>query len=258
MNKAKTPLHVFVVDDEPIALRRLSRLLKASGKVEIVGGTTDPEEALRVLSQNPVDVIFLDIEMPVMNGFELLAKIPRQPIVIFTTAFDQYALRAFDVNSIDYLLKPIEREQLERALNKIETFRGDESPAWREAIEELASSMRSNDRAFPAHIASRTGERIQFIELASITHFLSEDKLTYAVTPKKRYVVNHSLTELEQRLDSHKFVRIHRGVLLNIRYVYEMHKWFGGGALVRLRDENRTELTVARDRVRVLGESLGM
>jgi two-component system LytT family response regulator len=254
----KSSLRAFLVDDEPLALRRLFRLLKASGKVEIVGGTTDPEEALHALSQDPVDVIFLDIEMPGMNGFELLAKIPGQPIVIFTTAFDQYALRAFDVNSIDYLLKPIEPQQLERALNKIENFRGHNSPGWREAIEEIAKSMRDSDRAFPAHVSSRTGERIQFIELASITHFLSENKLTYAVTPKKRYVVNYSLTELEQRLDSHKFVRIHRAVLVNIRYVYEMHKWFGGGALVRLKDENRTELAVARDRVRTLGKSLGM
>jgi two-component system, LytTR family, response regulator len=254
----KSSLRAFLVDDEPLALRRLIRLLKASGQVEIVGGTTDPEEALRALSQDPVDVIFLDIEMPGMNGFELLAKIPGQPIVIFTTAFDQYALRAFDVNSIDYLLKPIEPQQLERALNKIENFRGHNSPGWREAIEEIAKSMRDSDRAFPAHVSSRTGERIQFIELASITHFLSENKLTYAVTPKKRYVVNHSLTELEQRLDSHKFVRIHRAVLVNIRYVYEMHKWFGGGALVRLKDENGTELAVARDRVRTLGKSLGM
>ena len=258
MDKSINSLRAFVVDDEPLALRRLLRLLRTNGRVEVVGGTTDPEEALRILSKDPVDVIFLDIEMPGMNGFELLARIPGQPIVIFTTAFDQYALRAFDVNSIDYLLKPIEPQQLERALNKIENFRGHVSPVWPEAIAELAMSMRGNDRAFPEHIASRTGEKIQFIELASITHFLSENKLTYAVTPKKRYVVNHSLTELEQRLDSHKFMRIHRAVLLNTRYVHEMHKWFGGGALVRLKDESRTELTVARDRVRALGESLGI
>lgn len=257
MSKVAQRVRVFLVDDEPLALKRLSRLLQATGRVEILGSSTDPEEALVYLSKEKVDVVFLDIQMPGMNGFEMLAHLPNQPMVIFTTAFDQYALRAFEVNSIDYLLKPIEAGQLERALNKVEKFRGTEQqPEWRAAVEELAATLRANQTHFPDRIASRLGERTQFVDLARVTHFLAENKLTYAVTSTKRYVVDNSIADLEQRLDPRSFVRIHRAILLNTNYVRELHQWFGGRALVRLKDEKRTELTVARDRVRTLKDHL--
>src|SRR5436190_23082757 len=104
MNETQSLLRVFLVDDEPLALKRLARLLKVTGRVEIAGSTIGPEAALEFLSAETVDALFLDIQMPGLNGFELLARLARQPLVIFTTAFDQYALRAFEVNSIDYLL----------------------------------------------------------------------------------------------------------------------------------------------------------
>ncbi len=257
MSNLTQPLRVFLVDDEPLALKRLSRLLQATGRVEILGSLTDPELAVSHLSKERVDVLFLDIQMPGMNGFEMLAHLPNQPIVIFTTAFDEYALRAFEVNSIDYLLKPVESAQLERALNKVERLRGTgQQPEWRAAVEELAANLRANHIRFPTRIASRLGERTQFVELGRVTHFVADNKLTYAVTAAKRYVVDYSIADLEQRLDPRSFVRIHRAILLNTNYVQEMHQWFGGRALVRLKDEKRTELTVARDRVRTLKDHL--
>ena len=184
-------------------------------------------------------MVFLDIQMPVINGFEVLAQLPDQPMIIFTTAFDQYALRAFEVNSIDYLLKPVETQQLERALNKVERLRGaTHQPEWREVVAELAAALNTKQTGFPDRIASRLGERTQFIELASITHFLAEDKLTYAITSTKKYVVDHSITELEKKLDPKTFVRIHRSILLNTQYVQELHQWFAGRLRVRLKDEN--------------------
>src|SRR5712664_4004467 len=113
----------FLVDDEPLALKRLARLLKDTGHVEVVGSSSDPQEALREIQSAEIDVLFLDIQMPGMTGFELLSNLDRQPLVIFTTAYDEYALKAFEVNSIDYLLKPIEPQQLERALSKLEMIR---------------------------------------------------------------------------------------------------------------------------------------
>ncbi len=118
-----TPLRVYLVDDEPLAVDRLRRLL-AGSDVDIAGSTSDPETALAFLSRETVDALFLDIQMPGMNGFELLARLPEQPLVIFTTAYDQYALRAFEVNSIDFLLKPIDPEHLQRALRKLQSLRG--------------------------------------------------------------------------------------------------------------------------------------
>ena len=108
----KQPLRVYLVDDEPLALKRLQRLLRETGRVEIMGSTTNPDEALTFLKDNSIDAVFLDIQMPQMTGFELLSKLPKEPAVVFTTAFDQYALSAFEVNSIDYLLKPVETQPL--------------------------------------------------------------------------------------------------------------------------------------------------
>ena len=123
-------LRAYLVDDELPALKRLTRLLEATGRVEIVGSATNPTEALDWLSNHQPDVLFLDIQMPGMNGFDLLARLKLQPVVVFTTAYDQYALRAFEVNSIDYLLKPVEPEQLERALGKLEQFSLANRPEW--------------------------------------------------------------------------------------------------------------------------------
>ena len=259
MSAINPPLRVFLVDDEPLALRRLARLLDQTGRVEILGSATDPEAAIEQVSKLSVDVLFLDIEMPGLNGFELLARLAVQPIVIFTTAYDRYALRAFEVNSIDYLLKPIEAEHLRRALDKIERLRGSESrPELGRIFEQLAASLRPKAAEYPDRIASRLADRVQLIETARITHFYAKDKLTYAATAEKDYVVDWSISEIEQRLDPKKFIRIHRSTLLNLDYADELHSWFAGGVVVRLKDEKRTELTVARDRVRALKERLGI
>ena len=116
-------LKVFLVDDEELALKRLNRLLEETGRVEVLGHSTNSEEARRRLTELPVDLLFLDIEMPGMNGFELLASLPSQPLTIFATAYSQYALEAFETHSIDYLVKPVERDRLAKALDKASQLR---------------------------------------------------------------------------------------------------------------------------------------
>ena len=251
-------LRVMLVDDEALALKRLARLLRETGRVEIIGQETDPETALSQLlsaeSRDRIDAIFLDIQMPALNGFELLTRLDWRPFVIFTTAYDQYALRAFEVNSIDYLLKPVEQAQLERALGKLERLVASPAaaPDFRDLIAELAEAMKPQPQGWPTRVASRSGERVRFIELSRITHFFAQDKLTYAATAEGKYVIDRTIAELETELDPRKFIRIHRAVLLNADFVDEAHAWFGGRLVIRLRDSARTELTVARDRVRAL------
>ena len=248
-------MKAFLVDDEPLALKRLARMLVEAGRVEIVGTSSDPTEAIDAILKARPEIVFLDIEMPGMSGFEMLSNLNPQPLVVFTTAYDQYALEAFGVNSIDYLLKPIEAQQLKRALDKIERVRaGSESrPELREILARLTAV---ND--YPARIASRVGERVEFIDLARVTHFFAHDKLTYAATAVKNYTVDYTIQQLEQKLDPKKFLRIHRSTMLNLDYVHELHGWFAGRMLVRLKDEKRTELPVARDRVRALKDRLAI
>lgn len=263
MNAMNASWRAFLVDDEMLALKRLRRLLQATGRIEIVGSTTEPSTALKFLLNESVDLLFLDIQMPGMNGFELLEKLVTQPTVIFTTAYDKYALRAFQVNSIDYLLKPVDPEQLERALKKLDLLRETgRSLELRTQLQSLITQLTDGSFSAPRvsgnRICSRVGDRIMFIELDQITHFFSADKLTYAATEGKSYIVDHPISELEQKLSSKGFVRVHRATLINLRFVHELHRWFSGRMLIRMKDKNRTELTVSRDHVKNLKERLDL
>jgi two-component system LytT family response regulator len=243
----------YLVDDELPALKRLARLLEATGRIRIVGSERNPVEAIAAISADPPDVLFLDIEMPGVNGFELLTRLKRQPFVIFTTAYDQYALKAFEANSIDYLLKPVEPESLERALNKLEQFSGGGN---QREIGSLLHALLGSASA--QRIPIRVGERTRFLEVARITHFFTQGRLTFAAAEGKTYAVDGTIAELEQRLGGLRFFRIHRGTLLNLDWLEELTPWFTGRMAARLKDEKRTELTVARDRVRLLKRHLGI
>jgi CheY-like chemotaxis protein len=153
-------LRAYLVDDEPLALDRLRRLLDRTGRVEVIGVTTSPESAVAALTADPPDVCFLDIQMPRLNGFEVLARLPTQPIVVFTTAYDQYALKAFGVNSVDYLLKPIEPEALDRALNKVERLRSGQTsaqPDLQSLLTQITGVLREVKTASPRASAIASG-----------------------------------------------------------------------------------------------------
>ena len=253
------PLKAFLVDDEELALRRLARLLQDTSRVEIVGRCSDPIDAIARLQGLAVDVLFLDIEMPGMTGFEMLEQLQAEPLVIFTTAYHQYSLQAFDVNSIGYLLKPIEPQQLEKALNKLDRIRGGACPELGALLQQISSALHARAPAYPDRVASKAGERVEFIELERVTHIYAADKLTYAATAAKHYCLDLTISELEAKLDPKKFVRIHRSTIVNASYVHELYSWFAGRmSVLRLKDEKKTELTVARDRVKALKEHLGI
>src|SRR5262245_1390152 len=192
-------LRVFLVDDEPLALERLQRMLLESGRVELVGQTTDAEVALEEISRMRPDVAFLDIEMPGINGFELVSRLPYEPTIVFTTAYDQYALKAFEVNSIDYLLKPIEPEDLSRALAKLERRQAEGSAGLERIRAALDEVMGRSAAASPQRIASRVGNRIRLVDLVR-AHFTADDKLTYAQTDDGAHVVDMTLSDLERTL----------------------------------------------------------
>ena len=254
-------LRAYLVDDEPLALQRLKRLLNRTGRVDVIGSTTSPEEAITALQSITVDVCFLDIQMPRLNGFEVLARLHNQPIVVFTTAYDQYALKAFAVNSVDYLLKPVDPDQLGRALTKIENMHNigaASSQSLQVLLKDLAASVRQPQITYPNRIASKLGDRLWFIDLPRVTHFYAEEKLTYAVSDGKVYCIDSSIAELESKLDPQKFLRIHRSTLLNIDWIREVTALPGGGLNVRLKDGKDTDLTVARDRAREFKTRLGL
>jgi two-component system, LytTR family, response regulator len=253
------PLRALLVDDEPLARTRLARLLGATGRVEIVGQAADAAEALAALSRAPADVVFLDIHMPGPSGLELAQRLPRGVSVVFTTAYDQHALEAFEASAVDYLLKPIERKRLERSLDRVERLRAEPAgPDVAAVLERLAASLGAAAPPNVRRVPFRTRDGVQFLDVAQITHFTARDRLTHAVTPSAAHVVDYGLADLEAKLDPARFVRIHRAALLNLDFVAEVQPWPGGRLLVRLKDDQRTSLEVARDRVRTLKDRLGM
>lgn len=255
-------LRAFLVDDEPLALKRLSRMLVETEKIEIIGQMTEPLKALQIIPSLELDVIFLDIQMPELTGFELLQKLTNYPPVIFTTAFDEFALKAFEVFSVDYLLKPIEAERLEKALEKLEKLVSEKQTDTTK-LQNLLASLANNSivervRSFDK-IASRIGGKVLILNVSEIACFFAEDKMTFAQNIEgKQFPIDYSLNELENKLDIRNFLRVHRNSIININFVEEVHGWFSGRVLIRLKGTKKNEIVVARDRVKILKDFLGM
>lgn len=254
-------LRTYLVDDEPLALKRLERLLQETNRVSIVGQTREPRTALREVPKLDLDLLFVDIQMPELNGFELLNALGSYPPVVFVTAFDQFAIDAFNLFSVDYLLKPVETDRLHFTLSKLERYTDIGYSDERAKVTELLKHYElPAPAATPLHrIPSRSGGRIRMIDIESVTHFFAEDKVTFARNAEGRsFPIDLSLNELENQLRSSNFYRIHRGALVNLLYVDEVHGWFAGGIVVRLRDQKQTELAVSRTRAQELKDRLGI
>lgn len=256
----KNPLKVFLVDDEPLALKRLSRLLSETAAVEVVGQTSAPREAAQIIPTLQLDALFLDIQMPELTGFELLRELKIYPPVIFTTAFDRFALQAFEVYSVDYLLKPIESERLAKALERLERIAfGTSNEATANVEKLLANLLAKESTRMLDRLASRIGGKIQILEAAEIAQFFAEDKMTFARRADGRnFPLDSSLNELESRLDARDFLRVHRNSIVNLNFIKEVHGWFSGRVLIKLKGEPPLEVVVARDRVKILKDFLGM
>jgi DNA-binding LytR/AlgR family response regulator len=253
------PLRVFVLDDEPLAVQRVIRLLKDIEGVTVAGSSTNPLSALDEIDGKTVDILLLDIEMPGLTGFELIDRLKTSPAVIFTTAYDQYALQAFEKSTIDYLVKPIAHDRLERALEKASRFDSASragAPDVQRTLEQIATALKSRP-TFPDRIPSTVAGRTQLVELSRVSHFYASDKLTYAATAARPVPIDATLNELEARMDPSRFLRIHRAALVNIAFVAEV-KTNAGGMVVKLMDDAHTEIPVARERLKIVKTRLGL
>jgi two-component system LytT family response regulator len=248
-------LRTLLVDDEAPARQRLGRLLEPlveQGRVAVVGEAADGVEALHLLEEEPVDLLFLDIQMPELGGFDVLDRIPphNRPAVVFTTAYDQYALRAFEANAVDYLLKPVEAARLEEAVRRVEARRdgdGGARHAMQERLAELLEYLdrqsfeatpRPPERPEPIRQVSVPGkDRLLVIPVEDLLAAEVQDGITrlFVLTHPAggpptlaRHIVSYTLDALEQRLDPDAFMRVHRSALVQLRHIREMIAWFSG------------------------------
>lgn len=240
------PLNTILIDDEPLALSRLRRLLmKYPDTFKIISEAQNGVEGLVQINQLQPDLIFLDIEMPLLNGFEMLSKLSRMPMVVFSTAFDQYAVRAFEEKSVDYLLKPVEDDRLQKTIEKLRS-RTDESREsgpnpYTENLLRLLEEMKPKKEIFSLSVKS--GDRILLIQLTEITHFEAEEKYVFLNTlDGQKYLLNYTLTSLEEKLPDH-FLRISRGGIVNSHHIKEIRKHFNGKFTIMMRDRKSSQLS---------------
>lgn len=246
----------IVVDDEAPARQRLTRMIRESltGRVEVVGEAADGEAALALIADEAPDLAFIDVQMPRLDGLTLVAQMPRpQPYVIFTTAYDRYAIDAFDAGAIDYLLKPIETGRLLKAVARAES---------------LGMSERANEVLAPLIARVRTGRpladklpvtcagRVLLIPVGEISHCTVEHELVVVYTRRQSYTTDYTLAALEARLDGSRFFRAHRGLLVNLDHVAAIDDLPGGRA--QLVTESGATLTVSRQASRRLRAMLGV
>ncbi len=246
-------IRTILVDDEDLARGAMRRALASSPDIEIVGEAGNGVEAVEMIEDLRPELVLLDIEMPGFNGFEVVQHLEKVPGIVFVTAYDEYAVRAFEANAIDYLLKPVQPERLERALARIRG-RG-EQPSDTEYADR--ARVLARERSGPVRrIAARRGKRIVIIPLREIIRFEIEDKLVFAITAGDRLLVERTIGELEQMLEPAGFLRISRSELVNLETVRELLPWFSGTWRVKL--ANGEERDVSRERARQLKEAMGV
>ena len=237
---------VLIVDDERLSRRRIRRLLTLEPKCEVIGECANGAEAVSTLAQTHPDILFLDVQMPELDGFQVIQALTQvKPLIIFTSAYDEYALRAFEVHAFDYLLKPFDgrrfRESVQRAMARVAQERSGATDLRMYALfENLSKPRRSPDR-----IAVRNNGRVVFVKLEDIDWIEASDNYVCLHCGRDTHIVRETMSELESRLDPAQFLRVHRSSIVNLDRIKELQPWFRGDYRVILRDG--TELTLTKN-----------
>jgi two-component system, LytTR family, response regulator len=241
----------LIVDDEPLARKRIRSLLRAAADVTIVGEAASGEEALRIVDEQVPQVLFLDVQMPRMDGFEVVRRIPEEsrPLIVFVTAYQQYALDAFRAAAVQYILKPVEREPLGLALTRVrELVAARSNPSLTAFLERVQQRT-----PFMQHVAVRSRKRVRLVPVEQIDWFESAGNYVRLHVGGDRFLLRQTMSGLEEKLDPAQFVRIHRSAIVNVERIREMKPTSHGEYHVILADDTRLTLSrVYRERIEPL------
>ncbi len=249
-------IKTIIVDDEPLAREKLRGFLENESDFEIAGECRDGREALETIEAEKPDLVFLDVQMPEMDGFEVLDHLEpdRMPTVIFVTAYDQYALKAFDVHAIDYLLKPFDRERFGAALQRARTeLERRQVGDMERRLRALLQDVESRREKFPARLVIKTSGRVVFVKVDEIDWVDAAGNYVRVHAGDESHMLRETMGRLEERLDPEKFLRIHRSTIVNIERIRELQQQFHGDYLVVLKNGQRLTLSRSyRDRIQEL------
>lgn len=233
-------MRTLIVDDERLARQELRKLLSQYDSIEIIGESANGDEAIKDIDEKKPDLVFLDIQMPGKSGFDLLEDLHHIPYVVFVTAYDEYAIKAFEVNALDYLLKPVETHRLEEALRKVELRLSEDR-----LHEKDSSSTVENEGLLKLEnqIFLKDGDKCWFVSLSDIRLFESEGNYVRIYFKDKKPLILKSLNNLEKRLDPDVFFRTNRKYIVNLRWVENIETWFNGGLQLGLKDGTKVEVS---------------
>jgi DNA-binding LytR/AlgR family response regulator len=250
-------IKAVLADDEPAARSRLRKLLAPLDDVDIVGEAGNGVEAVSLIARLRPELLFLDVQMPGLDGFEVLRSLPRDvawPLVIFATAFDQYALAAFEANAVGYLLKPINRDRLGEAVDRARQILASERRTAEERSQ-LEALSRSTVRPL-GQVVARTRNRYVLVPIDEVCFFRVEDGLTFVATATAQYRTDYAIGDLEARLPDPPFLRAHRGAIVNMRMVAEILPLLKGTYALVMKDRPATEIQVSERQSRLVRDLL--
>ena len=226
-------MKALIIDDERLARTELKRLLTPFKDLQVVGEAVNAEDAAEKINQLRPDLIFLDIQMPGKSGFDLLEELDSVPTVVFTTAYDEYALKAFEYNALDYLLKPIEPQRLEDTVKKLI-----EKNRKKSAVEADKEHLSEADQVFV-----KDGDRCWFVKLEKVRLFESEGNYVRLFFEENKPLILRTLNYLDERLDDKTFFRANRKHIINLKWIDSIEPWLNGGLLVKLKDGHKVEVS---------------
>ncbi len=235
----------LIADDESPARQRLRSILESFPEIEIIGESSDGQSAVNQINDFHPDLLFLDIQMPLLNGFEVLKEVNYFPLVIFCTAYDEYALKAFETNAIDYIVKPVREERIKSSLEKLEKLKFPASNK-EQILDFIDGYLKNSQKKKATNIPIKIGDRMLLLKLADISYFLAEEKyVTIFTVHGKKHITDYSLKYLEGKLDE-SFIRIHRSILINLAHIHELKKYFGGRFIILMDDNLQSRLISGR------------